>query len=283
MKFSIITACYNAETYLEDTIRSILQQHGNFEIEYTILDNCSTDRTGEIIQRYLKLQEAGQLKYDCRSLEIHYLCEPDSGLYDALVKGFEMATGEIIAYINANDFYFPGAFATVHEIFEENREVQWLTGIPVSTNETGQPVYWVLPLRYNISMIRQGYYGRRLYYVQQESTFWKKELLKAANFETLRKMKLAGDYYLWFSFAAVAKLYQVRSFLAASRQHADRLSADRAGYEAEIRAFSNKKGVKNHLRAFAQYGLTYLLPDKIKTILNPRIFFYSNNKWKKGK
>jgi glycosyltransferase len=91
MKVSIITVCYNSEATIENTIKSVLSQtHKN--IEYIIVDGNSTDNTKAIIERY--------------SSAIHqFISEPDKGLYDAMNKGLQLATGDIISILNSDDVY----------------------------------------------------------------------------------------------------------------------------------------------------------------------------------
>ena len=90
-KISVITPSYNQGGYLEQTIRSVLQQQYP-NLEYIIIDGGSTDESVSVITRY-----SNQLNY--------WISEPDNGQSDALNKGCKMATGEIIAWINSDDFY----------------------------------------------------------------------------------------------------------------------------------------------------------------------------------
>lgn len=91
MKISIITATYNSEAYLEQTILSALDQSYN-TIEYIIVDGGSTDNTINIIQKYKhKLS--------------HFVSEKDEGIYHALNKGIALATGDVIGFLHSDDFY----------------------------------------------------------------------------------------------------------------------------------------------------------------------------------
>ena len=91
MKVSIITVCYNAENTIEDTIKSIISQNfGN--IEYIVIDGNSTDGTLDILKRFEQHID-------------HLISEPDKGIYDAMNKGIRLASGDIIATLNSDDFY----------------------------------------------------------------------------------------------------------------------------------------------------------------------------------
>jgi len=92
MRVSIITVCYNSAETIEDTIKSVLEQDYN-NIEYIVIDGGSTDGTNAIIQQY-----RDQISY--------YISEPDKGIYDAMNKGVEAATGELIGILNSDDLYF---------------------------------------------------------------------------------------------------------------------------------------------------------------------------------
>jgi len=98
---SVITITYNAENVLEKTIRSVLSQK-NCHIEYILVDGKSKDGTVGIIQKYADEIELG--KYPCVAFsDFRWLSEPDSGLYEAMNKGLQMASGDFVWFINAGD------------------------------------------------------------------------------------------------------------------------------------------------------------------------------------
>ena len=94
MKLSIITATYNSERTLRDTMESILNQTFQ-DLEYIIVDGASKDATLDIIREY-EPRFQGKMRY---------VSEPDKGIYDAMNKGFAMATGDVIGILNSDDFF----------------------------------------------------------------------------------------------------------------------------------------------------------------------------------
>ena len=114
MKISIITTNYNTDKYLEDTIKNILNQKGDFELEYIITDGGSTDKSLGIIKKYKD--------------RIKYISEKDKGQSNGINKGLKMATGDIVAFLNADDLYTGGALEKVVKHFKKNPECKWITG-----------------------------------------------------------------------------------------------------------------------------------------------------------
>ena len=218
MKISIVTTCFNAEKYIEEAIESVLFQRGNFDIEYIIIDGGSTDKTNEIISGYIKKHSENELTIRCNRLQIKYSSEKDTGMYDGITKGFKLITGDIAAYLNADDFYMPNAFSLVTRTFSEFADVDWICGIPTIYDDNGHIVYESLhTLPHKQSFIKKGFYGTIFHHIQQESCFWRKNLLDSIDLEAFSKYKLAGDFYLWRNFSDKAILYYLQSHLSGIR------------------------------------------------------------------
>lgn len=98
MKLSIITVCFNAEKTIKKTIESILEQDTE-EFEWVVVDGKSTDQTNSIIKSYLP-------QFQEKHIEVTYVSEKDNGIYDAMNKGANLAHGEYLTYMNADDFYY---------------------------------------------------------------------------------------------------------------------------------------------------------------------------------
>lgn len=199
-KITIITPNYNGGAYLEQTIQSVLSQHYP-NLEYIIIDGGSTDDSVAIIKKY-----ESQLTY--------WISEPDKGLYDAIQKGFDKSTGEIMAWINSDDLYHPKAFFTVAEIFGKFQEVNWLQGNPSTFDELGRTVAVNGVKRWS----KLDYYLGNFEWIQQESVFWRRSLWKVSGEKLATKMKYAGDLELWLRFFRYEKLFVTSALLGGFRQ-----------------------------------------------------------------
>lgn len=223
-KFSVVTPCFNARRFLPETIASVLSQNalveGRGELQYIIVDGGSTDGT----QDYLASLD------DPR---ISWISEKDRGMYDAIAKGFALATGEVHSYINAGDTYFPWAFDVVAESLEDPT-VSWITGLSVLRNERGHIFQIERARRYWSGLIQRGAYGRHLPYIQQESTFWRARLWTSVDVDRLRQLKLVGDYFLWVCMSRQESLLSVNSALAAFSIQPGQLSEAKDRYFAEM-------------------------------------------------
>lgn len=228
MKISIITPTYNSEQYIESCIESIIGQSHN-DYEHIIIDGGSTDRTLEIIKSY-------ENKYP-----MEWVSEKDNGMYDAISKGFSMASGNILCWLNSDDFYMPWTLKTVSDVFEQTKH-EWIVGMCSCFDEmTGHSTSKQI-LFPQCSIARGWMDGKRSGTIQQESSFWSQDLYMRSGGLDVSK-KLAGDYYLWKNFAKSAELISINSILANFRIHEDQKSGDKDKYQSEI-------GVLNLIQKF---------------------------------
>lgn len=279
MKISVITPCFNSENYIEETIESVLSQRGDFEIEYIIIDGRSKDSTLDIVRKYKDWIESGKVPIKCNKVSFTYVSEEDEGLYDALSKGFKLVTGDIIAYINSDDFYLPNAFSTVTEIFGRYPDVEWLTGMITGYNERGQIIDCLLPFKFDKRFIQKGLCGTILPFIQQESTFWKRKLVNDLDLNLLKKHKFAGDFYMWYTFSKNTDLYIIYSCLGGFRYRPGQLSKQRDKYFNEFLSIAEKKSVRDVILAYIYKVVTYLTPNVVKRILNKKIIYYDRSQW----
>lgn len=215
MKISIVTPSYNQVDYIEDTIRSVIEQTCP-NLEYIVIDGGSTDGSIEIIKKY-------QHKLH------HWVSEQDEGHYSAINKGFGMATGEIMGWINSSDTYYPWTFDTIAEIFSQFPEVNWISGC-ASYFDIGRAPKGVGACEY---VNRYDFLSGNCT-LQQESMFWRKNLWDAAGGRLDESLKYAADTELWFRFFQLANLYNVNTILGGFRYHGDRRGDGDGKYRDEV-------------------------------------------------
>lgn len=258
LRFTVVTPCRDAAERIGATARSVLGQtaiaSGRVSLEYLILDGGSRDGT----------VEAARAACGDRAVIVS---QPDEGMYDALARGLARATGDVVSYLNAGDVYSPTAFDVVADVLADPR-IRWLTGLRVTCNDRLQVVEALLPYPYRRALLRRGLYGTVLPHVQQESTFWRRELLAGVDLGRLSTLRLAGDFYLWQCFARSADLVLVEAYLGGFTQHPGQLSEDRAGYWSELRALREPPRALDWLRARVDQRL-WSLPAPWKKRLHP--------------
>lgn len=201
-KISIVTPSYNQGEFLEECIVSVLEQ-GYPNLEYVVMDGGSTDRSVEIIRKYEKY-----LTY--------WQSQKDGGQYWAIDAGLKRASGEIMAWLNSDDKYHPGALATVADAFVGHPQVEWLTGRPTVWNDKGDlsEIHLLRPFTLDdyLDPAEQRF-------IQQESTFWRRSLWLRAGGRLDTELNYAGDLELWVRFFGQAPHYMIDALLGGFRVH----------------------------------------------------------------
>jgi glycosyltransferase involved in cell wall biosynthesis len=253
-KFTIVTACRNAARYIEETVESVLSQaifrSGRCDLEYLVFDGASNDDT------------LGRLRpYESRGVTV--VSERDTGMYAALAKGLQRATGDFVAYLNAGDFYHPGGLGIAADCFELPG-VNWLTGYAAVYNDKSQVTASFLPFRYRRRLFACGAYGTLLpFHLQQESTIWRRSLHASVDFAALQKLRLAGDSYLWKCFASVSELCVVSGHIGGFRVHPGQLSERADEYRRELESFSRRPSLADRVQC-AIDRVWWAAPERVK-------------------
>lgn len=202
-RISVVTPSYNQASYLERTLRSVLDQ-GYPDLEYFVFDGGSTDGSREIIKSYEKRLTGS-------------VCEPDNGQSDAINKGLKLATGDIICWLNSDDYFYPGTLDTVGKLFAENPSIQVIAGHVQMVDAYNTPLE-VATARYtglvDLACYWQGYH------LHQSSIFWKKSLMDRVGLLD-ESLHLTMDFDLWLRFAEITDLHIVDQILSAATRHPD--------------------------------------------------------------
>ncbi len=162
-KISIITPSLNQGKFIEKTILSVINQNYP-DLEYIIIDGGSIDNTVDIIKKYEKY-----LSY--------WISEKDSGQSNAINKGLKKSSGELIAWINSDDFYCENVFTKIAEYFELNKNVNWLYGNTFFINEKGEMINYKKPLKFNKFVLRYGSFS-----FNQPGVFLRRKIIEDIGF-----------------------------------------------------------------------------------------------------
>jgi len=202
-RFSIVIPSYNQGGYIEDTILSILGQH-YANLELIVVDGASTDDTPAVLNRYRDHIDV-------------LIQEPDGGQSEAINKGFRHATGDILGWINSDDFLLPGALSTVADLFHlhPTRDMVIGAGDVISAD---QSFLRHIPGRDLDKETLLGF--RDDCWILQQACFWKASLWRAVG-GVDESLHLLMDYDLWFRFAALTRPLVTQSKLGAMRFYPD--------------------------------------------------------------
>jgi len=216
-KISIVTPNYNCDKFLEETIKSIINQNYP-NLEYIIIDGGSNDKSVEIIKKYEKYIS-------------YWISEKDSGMYEAIQKGFNKSTGDIMAWLNADDKYHDKCLYSIANIFKNNSIVNWVTGINVVFNENGETTHVEQSFQHN----RFSQFINPFNYIQQESTFWRRKLWEQAGSFINTQLKYASDFELWLRFNRYEQIYLVDCLIGGFRFRENQISRKYIKeYKAEV-------------------------------------------------
>jgi len=258
---SIVTPSYNQSDYLDQTLQSVLNQDYP-HIEYIVIDGGSTDGCIEIIDRY-----ANQLAY--------WVSEPDEGQTDAINKGFKYAHGDILAWLNSDDLYRPGAVTEAVAYLRDHLEVGMVYGDADYIDDTGEVIGHFPAVQTDYKRLRRGYV-----HIPQQATFFRARLWQMVG-PLDPSFYFALDYDLWVRIAALAPIRYYPRTWAAFRLHRDAKSlaeADRCWPEM-IRVHERLGGGRLSV-IYAKYLLRRLLEPVMPFRLHTRLWL---QQWAMGR
>ena len=195
---SIITPSFNQALYLEQTIQSVLAQDSP-SLEYIIVDGGSTDGSLDIIRKH-----ANQLAW--------WVSEPDSGQADALNKGLQRASGEVVAWLNSDDLYLPGAVSAAVQALEANPAAGMVFGDAVTIDEKGTELNPLVFGNWGLQELM------RFRIICQPAVFMRRAALEEAGYPDPAYHFLL-DHLLWIQIARRSPVCHVAACWAAARHH----------------------------------------------------------------
>jgi len=219
-----VTPSYNQAAFLEQTLRSVLEQSYP-RIEYLVIDGASTDGSVEIIRKYALESGSSLLNHQQQAVELHgvnwWVSEKDSGQGEAINKGLARASGEIIAWLNSDDYYLPNAVSSAVKIFEQNPDMVLVYGDMLAVDENGKTT----------NVLKYGQLSLEdllcFQIIGQPAVFFRREAYQAvggldATFHFLL------DHHFWIRIAQLGRILHVPQTWAAARYHAQAKNRSKA-------------------------------------------------------
>jgi glycosyltransferase involved in cell wall biosynthesis len=203
-KISIITPSYNQAEFLEDCIKSVTTQ-GYSNLEYIVIDGGSHDNSVEIIKCYEDVLD-------------YWVSEADDGQSNAINKGFKFATGDIVAWLNSDDFYLPNALHNVAKAYKTNPAASFYYGNGYRADINGvqkNKFFQKGTVVFNLESFILG-----LNYILQPAAFINRNYLKQINYLN-ENLHYGMDSDLWIRLAKQSAPQAILSCLAASREYGE--------------------------------------------------------------
>lgn len=238
-KISVVTPCYNSAQTIRETIESVLKQdYAHFE--HIVMDGGSTDGTLEILKRYPHLQvESGK----------------DEGHYHAMNKGIERASGEVVAILNADDYYLPGAFQKVARAIEDHPDWDGAFGDVVFVDGEGREIYHRKEALFDYDTLRFAF-G----YIAHPALFIRKSIYEKLGAYRHKAFKNLCDYdFVLRMGKAGCRIGLIPEFLVCFRYHQFGQSLDKRiiqNFDREMFVLKREHGCPDGLlgKAFYAYG-----------------------------
>lgn len=210
---SIVTPSYNQAGYLAETIASVIGQEGDFHIDYLVVDGGSSDDSVAIIKHYESLLQQGDWPQKCRGITYRWLSEKDRGQTDALMKGFRLAQGEILAWLNSDDTYLPGTLQAVVTSFQAQADTALLYGDATYCDASGASIGSYRTAAFDLDSLAAANI------ICQPAAFFRRTAFEAVGGldETLH---FAMDYDLWIRLGKRFTCRHIPRHLAVYRLHA---------------------------------------------------------------
>jgi len=211
---SVVTPSFNSGEFIEDAIQSVLHQ-SKVSVEHIVMDGASTDDTTAILQRYPQVQ---------------WTSGPDDGQSDAINKGFLRATGDLVGWLNADDYYLPDGLAAVAQAARLHPEADVIYGDCLFVDSGGRIVRSKVEHGFDLPILM--YFGC---YIPSTSTFFRRRIIDDGLLLD-REYRVCMDFEYFARLAhAGCRFHYVPRFIAAFRWHGNNISLSRAARRAQER------------------------------------------------
>jgi len=203
-KISLVTPSLNQGQFIEETIQSVLSQNYP-NLEYIVMDGGSSDNTLNVLKRY--------------STQLQWVSEKDAGQTDAINKGLRMASGDIQAYLNADDLFIPGTLHRVAQLFKDHPKAMWLTGQCLIIDESNREIRKLITAYKNL-WLRLSHPSILLItdYISQPATFWRTSVVNDVGIMD-NNLHYTMDYEYWLRLYSKYPPLFVPEYLAAFKIH----------------------------------------------------------------
>jgi glycosyltransferase involved in cell wall biosynthesis len=251
---TVVTPSYNQAQYLEEAIESVLSQNYP-NLEYMVLDGGSTDGSVDVIRRH-----ADRLA--------HWVSERDGGQSHAINKGFARATGDIVTFLNSDDFYFPGALRRVGEAFAKHPDAGIVMGYGRFVAEDGTPLRRIGG-PFDAKRMIDGVFAT----VPQPAVFLRRSVIeKIGGLDTTLHFALDGELF-WRAFSNFDYVFVPEDLAALRLQPLSKSVSSGAGFAPEIRRIAEK--VIENPAAYPRFDLE---PRRMRAAaeMNSARFLYNN-------
>jgi len=231
IRLSIVIPTLNQAETIEDTILSILaQNYGNLEI--IVMDGESNDATIEVLERY-------------RPWITHLISRRDGGQSQAINQGFRLASGDVFAWINSDDYYLPGTFHKVVKRFRSDPNIRFAVGAGDVISKEHGFLRHIPALPMSLETMLNWRHDR---WVMQQSCFWSRSLWEEAE-GVDESLHLLMDYDLWFRFSKLTEANVIQETLAAMRYYPEvKTVRQKEKFAEELAYVLAKNGAYNDVR-----------------------------------
>jgi len=224
LKFSIITPSYNQREFITECIESVLNQNYD-NYEHIVFDGGSTDNTVSILKSYKHLI---------------WKSEKDTGAANAINKGFSMASGDILVWLNTDDYFEKNIFHQIAEVFNKNKDIEFVYGNLTFIKENKEIIVFNNTANYSLDILLN--YCPDI--IRQPSSFFRKSLLNKVG-KLDESLKCVFDYDLFIRMLKVTKFYHIDNNFVFQRTYPDSLSVKfRRKQGLEIIKVSRRHGGK---------------------------------------